>query len=141
MTKYEILSEHTADQYIRAFGKTLEEAFENAGLALFDTMTDIKEIKPNTCYTVRVSGEDLEALLYSYIEGLIVAFEITGLLFSRISVAIVENNGYSLIARLEGEEFDQERHPQKVGVKAMTYCRMNIKLGGKKTILEFVVDI
>ncbi len=37
--KFEFL-EHTADVYIRAHGKTMEEAYENAALAMFETITD-----------------------------------------------------------------------------------------------------
>ncbi|HIE14021.1 TPA: archease, partial [Candidatus Bathyarchaeota archaeon] len=37
--KFELL-EHRADAYIASYGRTLQEAFENAGLALFEVMTD-----------------------------------------------------------------------------------------------------
>jgi len=37
--------EHTADAYIAAYGKTLDEAFENAALAMFEIITDIKTIR------------------------------------------------------------------------------------------------
>lgn len=36
----------TADVGIRAYGKTLEDAFENAALAMFEVMTDTSRINP-----------------------------------------------------------------------------------------------
>lgn len=36
----------TADVGYRAYGRTMDEAFENAALALFEVMTDTTNIKP-----------------------------------------------------------------------------------------------
>ena len=43
--RFEFL-EHTGDAYIAAYGKTLEEAFENAALATFEVMTDVEKVEP-----------------------------------------------------------------------------------------------
>ena len=139
--KYEFL-EHTADQYIRAFGKTLEEAFENAGLALFDTLTDITQLGNTETEFIVVEEEDLEALLYSFIEELLVKWELTGILFSEIEVGILRKKSKFLLnAHLKGEKFDPDKHEQRVGVKAMTYCLMNIEDTPPKVRVEFVIDI
>jgi len=144
MKRYEFL-EHTADQYIRALGKTLEEAFENCGLALFDTMTDITKVLPVRVETIIISREDnqdLEALLYDFIEELIIKWEITNTLFSEIKVQITKSKTrYNLFAQLKGEKFDPSKHLQKVGVKAMTYCLMRIDNSPPNVTIEFVVDI
>ena len=44
--KYKFL-EHKADAKFQAFGKSLEEAFSNAALAMTSIMTDPKKIKEN----------------------------------------------------------------------------------------------
>jgi SHS2 domain-containing protein len=41
--KFEFL-EHTADVFVRAHGRSMEEAYENAALAMFETMTDSDKI-------------------------------------------------------------------------------------------------
>ena len=46
--------EHTADIYVEAHGKTLEEAFEEAALAMFESMTDTKNILPKTKEAITV---------------------------------------------------------------------------------------
>ena len=55
--KFEFL-EHTADTYIRALGTTMQEAYENAALALFETMTDSGKIAQTVEETVDVEAED-----------------------------------------------------------------------------------
>ena len=59
--KFEFL-EHTADVYIRAHGKTMEEAYENAALAMFETMTDTDKIAQTQEETLEVEAEDQYAL-------------------------------------------------------------------------------
>jgi SHS2 domain-containing protein len=41
--RFEFL-EHVADAYIAAYGQDLAEAFENAAVAMFETMTDIEGV-------------------------------------------------------------------------------------------------
>jgi SHS2 domain-containing protein len=50
--------EHTADAYIAAHGTTLEEAFENAALAMFEVMTDTEKVSSDIEDSVEVEAED-----------------------------------------------------------------------------------
>ena len=43
--RFEFL-EHTADLYIAAYGRSLEETFENAAYAMFEGMTDLAKVQP-----------------------------------------------------------------------------------------------
>jgi SHS2 domain-containing protein len=139
---YEFL-EHTADVYIAAYGGTLAEAFENAALAMFETMTDTKKIKPNAEETVKAEGQDKQALLYSWLEQLLLLFDLRGLVLSRFKVNSIEKTGdaYKLIAKVYGEPFDPKKHNQKVGVKAVTYHRMEIKESAELATMKFILDI
>ena len=154
--RWEIL-EHTADQYIRAYGRDLEEALINAGLALFDTMTDIKTVNkiitPQEIEHFTMEEETLEGLLYAFIEECLVKWELTNKLFSKIETVLVDRGSnpskrtgktdpkYWLSVSLYGETYNPEKHPSKVGVKAMTYCNMKIDIKPNRVILEFVIDI
>src|SRR5579872_4049458 len=84
--------EHTTDLEIEAFGKTLEEAFENGGKAIEDTMVDLRSIGDVEEKVISLREKDLETLLYSWIEALISLQEIEGLLFSEFSCKIKEEN-------------------------------------------------
>ena len=85
--KFEFL-EHTADVYIRAHGKTMEEAYENAALAMFETMTDTDKIAQTQEETIEVEAEDQYALLYNWLEALLVKFETENMLYSKFQITI-----------------------------------------------------
>ena len=140
--KFEFL-EHTADILIAAHGQTLEEAFENAALAMFEVMTDTTKINPTQEETVEVEAEDEYALLYSWLEALLVKLEVNGMLYSKFKIASLQDapDGFKLKAQIWGEKFNAEKHPQKVAVKAVTYHRMEIIKQYNKVTVEFILDI
>ena len=135
--------EHTADAYVAAYGESLAEAFENAALAMFDVMTDIAYVEPKIEEAVQVEAYDKQALLYSWLEDLLVRSELSGMLYSRFKVLEIgsEEEGLRLGGKIWGEPFDESRHKQKVGVKAITYHRMEIIEKPGKVILRFILDI
>ena len=140
--KFEFL-EHTADILIAAHGQSLEEAFENAALAMFEVMTDTTKVNPAEEDTVEVDAEDEYALLYSWLEALLIKFEVKGMLYSKFKISNLEDKpeGLKLKANVWGEKFNPEKHPQKVAVKAVTYHRMEIIKDIEKVTLEFILDI
>jgi len=141
--KFEFL-EHTADVYIAAHGKTLEEAFENAALAMFEVMTDTEKVSPDTADSVEVEAEDEYALLYSWLEALLVKFETTNMLYSKFKSSCLEekiSGGFRIKATVWGEKFIAEKHTQKVAVKAVTYHRMEIIKETDHVTVEFILDI
>ena len=135
--------EHTADAYIAAYGRDLAEAFENAALAMFEVMTDIGKVKPEVKEQVEVVAEDEYALLYSWLEKLLVKFDIEDVLFSKFKVLDLKKiaEGFILRAEVWGEKFDAKKHTQKVGVKAVTYHMMEIIKEKDKVTLKFILDI
>jgi SHS2 domain-containing protein len=135
--------EHTADAYIEAYGDTMEEAFENAAFATLAVMTDAEKVEPRIENDVEVEAQDEYALLYNWIEELLIMFETTGNLYSRFKISSIEKtrSGLRLKAKIWGEPFDPERHPSKVGVKAITYHRMEILRKPKKVTVKFILDV
>ena len=141
--RFEFL-EHTADLYIAAYGESLEEAFENAAAAMFEGMTELDKIKPQIEDTVEVEGYDKQALLYNWLEALLLKFEIESKLYSHFKIARIEktSTGLKLTARIKGEPFDRNRHLSKVGVKAITYHQMEIIENRKEGVtVKFILDI
>ena len=140
--KFEFL-EHTADVYIRAHGKTMEEAYENAALAMFEVMTDTDKIAQMQEETLEVEAEDQYALLYNWLEALLVKFETENMLYSKFQITNWEETDetFKFKAKIWGEKFDPQKHPQKVGVKAVTYHRMVIIRERDRVVLEFILDI
>jgi SHS2 domain-containing protein len=140
--KFEFL-EHTADVYIRAHGKTMEEAYENAALAMFETMTDTDKINQKQQQTLEVEADDQYGLLYNWLEALLVKFEVEGVLYSKFQISDWKETteAFKFKAAVWGEKFDPQKHPQKVAVKAVTYHRMMIIREKDRVVLEFILDI
>lgn len=135
--------EHTADAYVEAYGDNLEEAFENAALATFEVMTDLEKVEPKIEDRVEVEAHDESALLYNWLEELLVKFEMNNKLYSRFKVSSVEEtpSGFKLKAKAWGEPYDPERHPSKVGIKAVTYHQMEIVKKPKAVTVRFILDV
>jgi len=140
--KFEFL-EHTADVYIRAHGRTMEEAYENSALAMFEVMTDTDNVASAREETLKVEAEDEYALLYNWLEALLVKFETEGMLYSKFQITDWKETEEILKfkAKVWGEKFDPQKHLQKVGVKAVTYHRMMIIRERDRVVLEFILDI
>ena len=135
--------EHTADAYIAAYGKDLAEAFESAALAMFDVMTEVEKVQAEVEDYVEVEAEDEQALLYCWLADLLAKSDINEMLYSKFEILNVNkiSEGFRLQAKIWGEKFDPEKHPQKVGVKAVTYHRMEILKKPNKITLKFILDI
>ncbi|NJE08789.1 archease [Thermococcus sp. M39] len=135
--------EHTADIGIRGYGRTLEEAFENVAMALFDVMVDVRKVEPKEVREIEVSGEDLYALLYNFLEELLILHDTEGLVFSDFEVKIEKTEeGYKLKAKAYGEPLDYGKHEPKEEVKAITYHDMKIEqLEDGTWIAQLVPDL
>jgi SHS2 domain-containing protein len=140
--KFEFL-EHTADVYVRAHGQTMEEAYENAALAMFETITDSNKIAQTAEDTVEVEAEDQYALLYNWLEALLVKSETENMLYSKFQISNWKETAesFKFKAKIWGEKFDPKKHPQKVAVKAVTYHLMVVIREMDRVILEFILDI
>src|SRR5215472_11127611 len=71
---FEVL-EHPADIGFRAWGRTREELFENAALALFSVMWKLEAVPEKESRAVEATGGDFEALLYAWLAELLALSE------------------------------------------------------------------
>ena len=135
--------DHISEAYIEAYGRNLEEAFENAGKGMFDVMTDVAKVEPKEAVDVEVEGEDKQSLLMEWLSELLFLFDTTGMVFSNFKVEIQRKpeGGFKLRAKAYGEAFNPEKHPARVEVKAVTYSLMEIKEEEGKATVRFVLDI
>ena len=134
--------EHITDAEIEAYGRTLEEAFENAARATEDTMVAIDSIRAIEEKKIELVSNDLESLLYSWLEALISLQDTESLLFSKFMCKISkERNFFRLTAQIFGEKFDPQRHEQKTAIKAPTYHRMKIAQEEKMVTARFILDL
>ena len=134
--------EHTSDAYVEAEGDTLEEAFVEAARGMFDVITDPSTIEICVKRDITVEAEDLESLLYSWLEELLLLFDIEGLVINDFSIIIEKRSGgYILQGEVRGESFNPSKHPPETDVKAVTYHGMSIKKTNNKYVVRVLFDI
>ncbi len=134
---------HTTDAYIQATGSTLEEAFEYAAMALFDTMCDLTTISPDHVENMEVTGADEVALLHNWLESLLLKFELEGKVFSKFKVTLSRrlSNRLQANAEIYGEPYNKKKHGAKVEVKAVTVHKMEIVRNGAATTARYILDL
>lgn len=132
----------TADIGYHAWGKTLDEAFQNAAMALFEVITDTSLLKKLIKKEITLEAEDEKALLYDWLAELIFLHDAEFLVFSSFKVNISGNKeeGYLLEAEAWGEEFQPSRHESRDEVKAVTYHLMEI-LKENGYMLQVILDV
>ena len=130
--------EHTADAKFQAYGKTLEEAFKNAALALFSVLTEYEKVKPKVEEKITVKGTDKKSLLYNFLEELLFLVDTKGFLLKEVRE--MEIDGLKLDAVLIGDS-DIGKYSIDSDVKAITYNEMEISEQKGRCMVQVVVDI
>lgn len=136
MKRFQLI-EHTADTGLVAFGHSLAEAYANAGYGLFSIMADLSKVKEVESREVTASAEDIEGLLFEWLNALIYMFDVSGFLCKRFDVSEFTEN--SLKARCWGEKYDPSRHQLKLGVKSATYHMLEVDR--QKNRVRVILDV
>ena len=139
--RFEFL-EHTADAKFQAYGKSMEEAFSNAALAMFSIITDTKKIKKNIKKGIESKGHDLKSLLYNFLEELLFLIDTEHFLLNHIEELTIhkKEKEYFLEAIVVGDRYSKQ-YKTTGDIKAVTYNEMEIKEEKGKVMVQVVVDI
>jgi SHS2 domain-containing protein len=127
--------EHTADIKFQAYGKTLNELFENCALAVSSYLSRGEAVKSKKGKIIEVSGSDHESLLYNFLDELIYLLDADRFLLSKITVTL---RGFNLKAELYGDDAENYNIDQ---IKAATYAEMYIKKTPKGWEAQAVLDV
>ena len=140
MVKFKFL-EHTADAKFQAYGKSMEEAFSNAALAMFSIITDTKKIKKSIKKGIEAKGHDLKSLLYNYLEELLFLIDTENFLLNRIEELKIhkKERNYFLEAIVVGDK--AEGYETTGDIKAVTYNEMEVKEEKDKVMVQVVLDL
>ncbi len=125
MKTYELV-DHTADVGIKAYGKTLSEAFENAAKGMFDIITDSSEIENIGQYNIELEAPDLEQLLVDWLSELLFLNSAKNIVFGFFKVELDDKKN-KLSAKVFGEKFDISKHKAGAEIKAVTYHMLEVK--------------
>ena len=168
--KYKFLN-HTADMKFQAFGKTLEEAFENSALALLETISKGEKIKAVKRKKIAVKGKDYESLLYNFLEEFLFLLDAEGFIASKIEnleisdnilmdnrliskrkssrISSYVNSRHKNVSEIRGNlkltatiiGDNMKRYMFNNDVKAVTYNSMFVKQEKGKWITQVVLDV
>ena len=136
MKKFDFI-EHTADIGLRAYGETLAEAFANAALGMFSLMVELEDVDEKESRQVEVKADDVEGLLFEWLNSLLYYFDVEMLLFQRFD--IIEFEGTRLTATCYGEQYDSARHSLKMGVKSATYHQLEVDR--ERNCVQVIFDV
>ena len=125
MKTYEIV-EHTADVGLKAFGKTLAEAFENVAKGMFDIITDNSEVESVGQYDIVLEAPDLEQLLVDWLSELLFLNTSKNLVFGFFKIELDDKKNH-LRAHVFGDKFTTTKYKIGVEIKAVTYHMLKVK--------------
>ncbi|MBE0480466.1 MAG: archease [Dehalococcoidia bacterium] len=137
MRKFRLL-DHTADTGLVACGQTLAEAFANAAYGMFSIIADLDRVAEKESRPVELEENDLEELLFGWLNRLVYLFDVYGLLFKRFDMREFDGEG-RLKAECFGEVYDPERHEVRIGVKSATYHMLEVDR--EKNRVQVIFDI
>jgi len=129
--------EHTADIKFQASGKTIEEAFSEAALALKQIIAENINVKDKIKKEITIKGTDKESLLYNFLEEFLFLLDSEGFLLKDIKSIKIEGN--NLKAKLTGDKASNYKFTNDV--KAITYNSMFVKKEKDKYVVQVVVDV
>jgi len=130
---------HGADIGVRGIGKTKEEAFEQAAVALMAVITDPGQVFATRETRIECEAADSETLLVDWLNALVYEMAVSRTIFSRFAVCL---EGNRLRALALGEEIDVARHAPAVEVKGATYTELKVNRSPEGIwIAQCVVDV
>ena len=128
----------TADKRLVAFGKTLEELFQNAALGMFSEIADLETVEETETRVIELKdAEDREGLLVLWLNELLFYFDSEGFVGKRFRMESLGKN--SLRARVQGSRVSGE---SIVGeIKAATYHELEIREGEDSFEGRIILDV
>jgi SHS2 domain-containing protein len=125
MKTFELI-DHTADVGVKAYGKNLSEAFENAAKGMFNVIANNSEIENTGQYNIELQADNLEQLLVDWLSELLFLHSTNNLVFGFFKVNLDEKNN-KLSATVFGEKISVSKHKIETEVKAVTYHMLSVK--------------
>lgn len=128
LTRISLLDlDHTADVQLHSFGSTLEEAFEQVGMAMFGYMTELETVDIREKHDIEAQSGDLDGLLFQFLDELLFLFSAEPFLIcKKLRITEFNRETFTIKCSCYGEPFDLAKHPQGTEVKAITYSAMQI---------------
>ena len=130
---------HGADIGVRGVGRSKNEAFEQAALAMTQVITDAGRVEVREGVDIFCQAPDDELLLVDWLNAVVYEMATRSMLFSRFKVRI---DSHRLDGTAFGEHIDLNRHEPSVEIKGATYTALSVKQGPDGLwVAQCVVDV
>jgi tRNA nucleotidyltransferase (CCA-adding enzyme) len=130
---------HEADIGVRGVGRTLDEALEQAALALTAVITSPERVRADVEVPVEVEAADRDFLLFQWLNELVYTMATRRLLFGRFRV---RTDGLRLHGTAWGEPVDSRRHQPAVEIKGATLTALEVaQTSDGEWLAQCVVDV
>ena len=142
MPKYKFLEDVAiADIAYEAYGKNLNELFENAAFAIFELSADVKTIDAKNKLEVKLENEKIDNLLYDFLSEILFLKDSKYMVFKKVKVNIAENKKYELKSILEGDAINPEKQQLENDIKAVTMHMFKVERKKNNWKATIVLDI
>ena len=130
-----------ADIAYEAYGKTLNELFENSAFAIFELSANLKTISARQKIEFELENEKIENLLYDFLSEILFLKDSKYMVFKKVKVLIKENKKFQLKAILEGDTINPQKQQLENDIKAVTMHMFEVKKEKNRYKATVVVDI
>ena len=145
MQKYKFLEKIAiADIAYYAYGKSLNELFENSALAIFELTAEVRTVDAKKKLQIKLENSKLNNLLYDFLSEILFLKDSKYMVFRNVHVKINENKknkNFELKSTIEGDKINSEKQHLENDIKAITMHMFELKKlkGGYRA--RIVVDI
>mgnify|MGYP000306511536 CR=1 FL=1 len=142
MKEYEYMEDiATADVALRAYGKTVEEMFINAAKGMENLITNVEKIEPKESRDIEIHATDYFALLYQWLEQLLIYFDTEFMVFSKFNIKIDQRGEeFMLYGKIYGQKVTEDMEI-KHEIKAVTYHEMGIEKIRGGFMCQVILDL
>lgn len=140
MKPYEYLP-HTAEAKFAAYGKSLEEAFSNAALAMENIIIETEKVQPKIKKKITIETKHLNGLLYDFLQELLILFDSERFALHKIENLEIKQKGSDYILSCVAWGDDAQHYEILSGVKSVTYNEMEIKKEKSGWKVVVVLDV
>jgi len=135
---FEIL-EHPADIGFRVHGGSLTELFANAAIAMLSIADTPQQAAPRVEYPLTAEGGDYESLLVNWLNEVLYWFDGKRVVFHEFRITHLDRERVDAVGM--GEPRENNRHPPRLIVKAVTYHQLKIAPVQDRWCAEVYLDI
>ncbi len=117
----------------------MEQAFEQAAVAMMAVVADISAISPDRAVEISCQAPDPELLLVEWLNAIVYEMATRNMLFGRFEVELGDEGLHGVAW---GERVNREKHHPAVEIKGVTYTELYVGRGdGGQWVAQCVVDV